>query len=55
MIDYILCYGVAFCFGMLAMGFVLYFLNQRRIHRREIINKRMAQLRKDMQCRRTMT
>jgi len=45
--DYILCYGVAFCFGMLAMCFVLYFINQDRIRKREILRKRKQQLERD--------
>jgi len=46
--QYILCYGTAFCFGMLTMCFVLYFLNQRRLHKREILRKRKNQLQRDM-------
>jgi hypothetical protein len=55
MIDYILCYGVSFCSGMLTMGIILYLIVQDRDRKRMKLEKRIKQLRRDNRCRATTT
>ena len=55
MIDYILCYGVSFCLGMLTMGIILYLRVRDRDRKREKLEKRINQLRRDNRCRATTT